>query len=233
MKCPQCNSRYEPTSIGSIVYWQCHTCNSLWFDNQEVQYVSLNEAETIAHTSPSARFTNKQYICPRCQAMLEKNEQGFQCTRCGGELTDSKRLIEMKKTSVETYRKTHTLFSFSQLKSSVILSLVAVFIFVNYLIIHSFQERATLQSEATSQIQNIRIENTSDQKLAIVFTTKKAYSSEAVVVTDNKQKTYTINESPRFSHLLIIDTPSRHSALTIILKDKDGQEAITRQVSLP
>ncbi|MCR4330099.1 MAG: zf-TFIIB domain-containing protein [Candidatus Roizmanbacteria bacterium] len=233
MKCPQCNSHYEPTSIGSIVYWQCHTCNSLWFDNQEAQYVSLQEAENIARTSTTARLVNKKNICPRCQAVLEKNELGFQCARCGGQLTDSKRLVEIKKTSVETYHKTHTLFSFSQLKSSVILSLVAVFLFVNYLIIHSFQTRNTLRSEASSQIQNIRIENTSDHKIAIVFTTKKAYSSEAVVVTGKQQKTYTINETPRFSHLLIIDTPSDHSVLTVVLKDKNGQKAITQQVRLP
>jgi len=233
MKCPQCHSHYEPTSIGSIVYWQCHTCNSLWFDNQESHFLTLSEAETIAKTSPSARLANKQYTCPRCQARLEKSDLGFQCTRCGGQLTDSKRLTEAKKVSVDSYRKTHSLFSFSQLKSSVILSLVAVFLFVNYLIIHSFQTRNTVRSEASSPIQNIRIENTSDHKIAIVFTTRKAYSSDAVVVNDKHQKTYHINETPHFSHLLVIDEPLAHSTLTIVLKDKSGQKAITQRVNLP
>ena len=233
MKCPECSSHFEPAFIGSTVYWQCHTCNSLWFDNQGAQYISLQEAETIAITSPSARFANKQHTCPRCQAFLEKNDYGFQCTRCGGQLTDSKRLIEIKNTVVNTYRKTHSAFTFSQLKSSVVLSLVAVFLFVNYLIIHSLQERNTVQTEASDLIQNIRIENVSNQKLAIIFTTKNAYSSEAVVTIGKEQKTYNINESPHFSHFLIISSPPQKGTLVIVLKDKDGQEAITQQVKLP
>ena len=113
------------------------------------------------------------------------------------------------------------------------MSLVAVFLFVNYLIIHSLQERNTVQTEASDLMQNIRIENVSNQKLAIIFTTKNAYSSEAVVTIGKEQKTYNINESPHFSHFLIISSPPQKGTLVIVLKDKDGQEAITQQVKLP
>lgn len=100
MICPKCHSSMEAVVYERVEVDRCKTCQGIWFDAGESDWLSHEDAAAAIDTGdPSTGMqTNKidRYRCPRCDGgMLRRVDprhshiQYEECTSCRGSFFDA------------------------------------------------------------------------------------------------------------------------------------------------
>lgn len=234
MNCPNCQQELRPEKISSTVYWRCHNCGVLWFDNKENDFLSEAEANMLNQLKPRAHLDKQNYRCPRCCKKLKYDAYYFRCFHCGGVLGSSLEIVAEKKAKTRAFSSNlNKPFRLGQLKYVVMITLVAVFLGVNYILLTNLSQKVSIQTQAQQVESNIRIQPVTQNRLAVFFSTSEPYSSS--LLFENAKGTWeqAISTAPAISHFLIIERPSEPTTVKIRLVSFSHEEFLTQPISLP
>ncbi len=238
MICPNCKTEMTPQKIGSTVYWACPKCHTLWFDNKESDFLSIEETETLVKMYSKSHLPNKDYRCPRDNRKLSKNTYHYHCYQCGGLLTTPAELKREKEDKARQFAKDMRTqkglpLRLSDLRSVVIVMGVLLFAGVNTFIFTRLNKKISVQSQAQEIESQIRFQKVNNDQLAIFFTTAEPYASSVKFNASGETWTETISEEPTLAHFLIVKAPPARTMLEILLEPVEGQEFTTAPISVP
>lgn len=217
--------------MGSCVYWSCASCHTLWFDNKENDFLTLEETEALAKKFPKKTTLGKNYSCPRCNQELYKDDYYFRCSTCGGVLSEPSALAKEQMNKAKRYAKDGR-FTLSQIRSVVVLAAVFVFFGINYVMISAMQRKSTIQTQAAELLNSVHVRNVSNNQMALFFTTDQPLMSAAHFYTPARQWNTVINQSPRIDHFIVFDKPDESATVTIILSDTTGRRVASQEINL-
>ncbi len=232
MRCPHCDTIFEAYHAGSVRANRCPQCHALLFKNNDVHFLSYDEAAQIADDNISVILNKRLYLCPNCSSVMEKNELGYHCPHCGSQLTSSGLLMSDKKKRIEELQEERPSFTFSQLRGTVIIASVAMLFFVNYIILSRLSTRSTVNTEASGIVESLHVQHKNGGDILVLFTTHDAYRSKLLVEQQKQQTYFTISNTPQLAHMVNIPYRLRDARMTIILIDQEGMEARSDVMSL-
>jgi len=231
MNCPNCKHELTPHQLGSTVYWACGTCHLLWFDNQENDFLSLDETEMLSKEFGKGVFQTESLRCPRDNALLYKDTYYFRCSSCGGVFSESSNLVKEKEQKAKRYVVARP-FTLNQIRSVVVLGAILTFLGANYFILSTLQRKSTIQSQAAELINNVHLRNVDNSQLMLFFTTDRPYISVAHFTTRTKQWSVIINKDPHIDHFLLFDKPDESATVKITLSDTKGHQVSSSDMSI-
>lgn len=218
MKCPHCGASLKPEKIGSTVYWRCHSCGALWFDNKESDFLTEEEAEKLLSLRPQASFSKLKYHCPRDKHELKYDDYYLRCYSCGGLLTNAQAILEEKQAKKTKLSAQLTKpMRLSQLKNVVIFASIALFLVINFQLFNSLRNRLTSSTQAQQIQANLQIKQINQNKLAVYFTTEEPYRAKAVLKNKNRQWEVIISPEYTLNHFLLMNKPKTATTITIKL----------------
>ncbi len=231
MQCSNCSHQLNPHQTGNIVYWACKECHTLWFDNKENDFLTLEEVQDIHSHYPAKELKHKAYNCLRCDKPMNKEKGYFYCYLCGGTLITSDQLLQQKESQVSKFASTNKGFSATNLRSVVVMGALVLFLALNYGIISNLNKKTTIESQAAEIDQHIRVQEVNDKQIAVFFTTTELYKTEAVIKKQTIDGGVTteikpISVEPSLAHFVLIDKPasSTKTELTIQFIPGDSQK---------
>ncbi len=231
MICPHCTHELEPQKMGSTVYWLCGSCNALWFDNKETDFLSLDEAKSLTELHNPAVLDHEKYLCVHCKKRLYKEPYFLHCYTCGGVLTSCELLVAEKQERAEELSKKRP-FAFKDLRTVVILGVLGIFAVLNVTLLNKLSTKTTVTTQASDL--KVQVQYVGKNKLAVFFSTEKQLRSTLVIrLRNGKVQTITMSDEPSYTHFAVIDKPENNEAEIILREVKNGvtQEA-TKQIRL-
>jgi len=233
MKCPNCQKELKPERIGSTVYWRCHSCGALWFDNKENDFLTEEEAKELAKYKKQPTFGKLKYLCPRDKQALKYEKHYYHCYVCGGVMASAKAILEEKKSArrqwAENFQKPINL---SQLKQVVIFALIILFVGLNISLVNALKQRYSLTIQAKEIKNNLQIRQINRSKLALYFTTDEPCQTTAVFENSQKSWEKVINPNYSLNHFLIVNKPELETTVRVKLRSIKNEETFSEKVAL-
>ncbi len=232
MRCPHCDTIVEPYHAGSVHAHRCPQCNALWFRTNDSHFLSYDEAAQIADHNISVILNKRLYLCPHDSSVMEKNELGYTCPTCGGQLTSSGLLMAEKKKRIEDLQKERSGFAFSQLRGTIIIASIAMLVLVNYAILSRLSSRSTLGSEASGIVKGMRAQVRNDSEIIVLFSTHEPYRSTIRLSNNSETLVLPVSTDPQLAHIVVVPSRFTDGSLKVILKDEKGKQAESSTVTL-
>ena len=231
MNCPNCHKEMAPQQLSSSIYWSCESCDALWFDNKENDFLTLDEAEILQKSYPERISPTKSYQCPHCNEALYKDPYYFRCSTCGGVLSDAHGLVKDTQQKASRFMKLGRL-TLAQIRSVVVVGALVAFFSLNYVIFKTLERKSTIQTQAAELATNIHIRNVNNNQMALFFTTDRPYTSVAHFYTRSIKWETLINKEPKIDHFVVFDKPAEPASVTIVLTDTKGKTVSSKEISI-
>lgn len=235
MNCPNCTHELHPQHIGSVAYFRCTKCNSLWFDNKESDFLTLDEVTALNDEFPGHTFEKKAYTCPRCHKAMTREDYGYHCYFCGGVLTSAQSLLKEKAKKTKQMEKRFA--GMPSLRNVVIVSAVFLLVGLNYTIITNLINKKTnLQTQAAEINKFVKVQKVGKQA-AVFFTTNELSRSEIVVKDMDRSgqptvKTLEISTEPSLTHFVLVPLPTKNTKLIVrFISPESGKITESKEIS--
>ena len=145
MICPHCTHELEPQKMGSTVYWLCGSCNALWFDNKETDFLSLDEAKSLTELHNPAVLDHENTCVFIVKTSLQRT-LFLHCYTCGG-ITSCELLVAEAGTSRRAFKNARLPL---KTRTVVILGVLGIFAVLTAPFSTSFH-KTTVTTQARSQ----------------------------------------------------------------------------------
>ena len=232
VKCPNCSHELKPEKINSTVYWHCHECGALWFDNKENDFLTLEEAQKL-DDGKDVSLSRLKYSCPRDEKPLKYDSYYYRCFSCGGVLTSPSAVVQEKTERATRFKPNlKRPLTLSQLKYVAIFASVAIFIGVNVVLFNNLKEQISIETQAKEIASQIRVRSVGKDKTAIYFSTSAPYKSGARFQNTLGKWSQPISTEPTINHFLIINTPSQLTKLTVKLTSVKNEEELSQAIEI-
>lgn len=105
MLCPNCKSQLTPKTFGPISVDHCTACGASFFDENEINRLTLAQAQQLAADKTQDMLSGQEKLCPRdsvpMQPMVQESIPQFvtllKCKTCGGIFVYGDDLVHFKK----------------------------------------------------------------------------------------------------------------------------------------
>lgn len=229
MTCPNCQQQLASVVFGQAEILHCPNCGGSFFEENEINRISLPEAKTIAADKKTGFISATPKLCPKdnlpMKAIQEESVPQFvtllKCEKCQGVFAFPDDLVNFKKaqqTKLNFFKvwqlplpslKSVLVYSFLILTT---VSLLSSFYVVNV--------RQSLQTQADDVVKSIKI-STVNNITVIYFITKVPFQSEVVFFNQQtgQEIRRIISKEPSKTHFLTVGdiAPSENISLQIIL----------------
>jgi len=229
MTCANCQRQLVSVSLGQIEVLHCPNCGGSFFEENEINRLSLSQAKKLAAGKKTNFISGKTKLCPKdnfpLRAIQEESIPQFvtllRCEKCRGIFAFAEDLVNFKKaqeTKLNFFRTWH--IPLPSLKSVLVYSFLILTAASALFSFGTINIRQSLQTQADEVVKSIKISQV-DKTTVVYFVTKTAFQSEVIFLNQatGQEMRKIISEKPSKTHFLTISDilSSESISLQIIL----------------
>ncbi len=253
LDCPNCGELLSPIHIttsgrGSITIHHCVNCSGTWFDNYDINRLTLTDVYRIAASSLIKKreipWGKLDRLCPRDFHPLQRfktevtqeNLNIERCPHCGGIFIMQKDLEKLKLAQTAKINIFKSLnIPFPSLHAFFIpIFFVGLLLFSTFLTVTNLENAKESETKAKEEISSVTNVSIDSQSTAILFLTESPVVSSLEYGTNLfDQKVLVVSQTPQISHKITLTklSPNTTYHFYIILTLPTGEKVVSQQYS--
>ena len=237
MNCPNCGARFTEIKLKNISVDHCSVCGITFFDENEINRISLSEANVLSENKTNESISGTEKLCPKDKTSMiafiapsiPQYVTILKCKKCAGLLAFADDLVNLKKAQ-KAKIKYYTTWQkpLPALKTVLVISFIfVVSLSIIYTITPFFQTPTSTSIKATQEICPLDV-ILSGNTIFIYCKSPYAYRSQAHFYNSRTKETIVrnINTEPKDIHLLSVPyddiAPSSDICVSIVLSSDRG-----------
>lgn len=236
MLCPNCTETMKSAYYDSQFVQHCSSCGATFFEENGINRITFDTAYNLSKDKYRTYISSKEKVCPKDFSPLKSitNTEAvpshiilFLCPSCSGVLVYPDDLLKFKKAQgakIDYYKSWQR--PFASVHAVLVVFVIVVLSAATFLTLSTFQERASLRSEASDLFKSLGIFRSGRYTL-ISFRTNVPLRSKIILISAQTGKVQERIISPELTlaHQVVLADISEKEPYTykIILSDAKGR----------